>query len=409
MRKGHVARLLLLSLFTASLALAAGPTRPPCGLSATGGPEGPALKPQDVCSTVTPQKGPITNPAVQAPDQFAWKRFAELNAPAGNNQVKWQTFANQADLYVANPNPNKPPTYPGPEKTHQLRIAPSRQRLLARGLDLLSAHQPESTECSSASVQEEVRLNRDVFNFVVGSKLWYVEGQVAAFNQGTTVNFPTTALEVKANWKPITANEKSAYLWAEGSNHQLYGLVAMHVLSKDVPNWFWATFEHKSNPCYGKYLAPQDNFGFPNGASKPSAGLLALFKKYGVNAKVFSNYRLDGAMVDFTDSEGAPIILGNSITEDGFQTTASCVTCHSRSTAGPNTKSFGQGRLSVFDPAVVYNKQPQSFNGTPDPGWFWNFTAKPPTANYIQLDFVWSLACANAIGSTQQQCPAPPV
>ncbi len=404
MRKARVARLiLLLLLLTASLALAAGPTRPPCGLSATSSPEGPALKPQDVCAQVTTQNGPITNPAVQAPDQFAWQRFAELSAPAGGNQVKWQTFANQADLYVANPDPKKPPTYPGPEKTRQLRIAPGRQRLLARGLDLVSAHTEASNPCMPAGVLEEVRLNKDVFNFVVAKKLWYVEGQVAAFNQGMTVNFPTPALEVKANWKPISESEKSAFLWAKGSNGKLYGLVAMHVLSKDVPNWFWATFEHKSNPCYGKYLAPQDNYGFPNGSSTPSAGLAALFKKYGVNAAVFSNYRLDGAMVDFTDSEGSPIILGNSITENGFQTTASCITCHARSTAGPNTKSFGTGRLSVFD------KANQSYNGTPDPGWFWNFSAKPPAAQYIQLDFVWSLACANAIGSSQQQCPAPPV
>jgi hypothetical protein len=404
MRKAHVARLtILLPFLTASLVLAAGPTRPPCGLSASAGPEGPALKPQDVCATVTPQKGPITNLAVQAPDQFAWQRFAELSAPAGPNQVRWQTFANQADLYVANPNPAKPPMYPAAEKTQQLRLAPGRQRLLARGLDLMSAHQEESNACMPAGVLEEVRLNKDVFGFVVANKLWYTEGQVDAFNKGMTVNFPTTALEVKANWKPITEAEKASYLWAKGTNGKLYGLVAMHLLSKDVPNWFWATFEHKSNPCYGKYLAPQDNFGFPKGASAPSPALMALFKKYGVNAAVFSNYRLDGAMVDFTDSEGAPIILGNSITENGFQTTASCITCHSRATAGPNTKSFGQGRLSVFD------KTGQSYNGTPDPNWFWNFTAKPPAALFLQLDFGWSLACANPIGSPQQQCPAPPV
>jgi hypothetical protein len=403
MRKALVARLLLpILLLAASLAFAAGPTRPPCGLSATAGPEGPALYPQDVCATVTPQKGPITNPAVQAPDQFAWQRFLELNAPAAAaGQVQWQTFANQADLYVANPNPQKPPPYPGLDKTKQLRIAPGRQRLLAHNLDLISSHKEATNPCLPAGTLEEVRMNKDVFNFVVGNKLWYVEGQIEAFNKGMTINFPTASLEVKANWRPITAAEAPSYLSAKGSNGQLFGLIAMHVLSKDVPNWFWATFEHKSNPCYGKYLAPQDNFGFPNGGTA-SPALVAMFKKYGVNP-VFLNYRLDGAMVDFTDSEGAPIILGNSITENTFQTTASCITCHARATVSPSTKSFGQGRLSVFNP------NSQSYNGTPNPSWFWNFSAKPPTANYLQLDFVWSLACANPIGSPTQQCPAPPV
>lgn len=404
MRKAHTARLIFLPLLvTASIASAAGPTRPPCGLSPNAGPEGPALKPQDVCATVITQKGPITNPAAQTPSELAWQHFSELSAPAGNNQVKWQTFANQADLYVAKPDPKNPPPYPGTDKLRQLRIAPGRQRLLARGLDLMSAHQEASNACMPAGVLEEVRLNKDVFNFVVANHLWYVEGQVDAFNKGMVVNFPTTALEVKANWRPITEKEKPSYLWAKASNGTLYGLIAMHLLSKDVPNWFWATFEHKSNPCYGKYLAPQDNFGFAPGATIPSPGLMAMFNKYGVNKSVFANYRLDGAMVDFTDSEGAPIILGNSITENGFQTTASCITCHARSTAGPNTKNFGSGRLSVFD------KTGQSYNGTPDINWFWNFGVKPPAAQFIQLDFVWSLACANAIGSPQQQCPAPAV
>ena len=27
-----------------------------------------------------------------------------------------------------------------------------------------------------------------------------------------------------------------------------YALVSMHVISKQVPNWTWATFEHRFNP-----------------------------------------------------------------------------------------------------------------------------------------------------------------
>ena len=67
-------------------------------------------------------------------------------------------------------------------------------------------------------------------------------------------------MEVKANWKlvseipPFTNEQGDA-----GEVPQLYHVntggtasnmpsVAMHVICKAVPNWTWATFEHKFNP-----------------------------------------------------------------------------------------------------------------------------------------------------------------
>jgi hypothetical protein len=100
------------------------------------------------------------------------------------------------------------------------------------------------------------------------------------------------------------------------------------------------------------------------------------------------NYRLDGAQIDFTDATGRPILLGNSITEDGFVATSSCITCHARSTIGPRIAGQAKAnRLSVFkstSPLI-------SDNGAPDPTWYYVDPRKPATRKYLQLDFLWSL------------------
>jgi hypothetical protein len=415
---------LVLVAATSVAVAAAAPATPPCGSTTEGGPEGPPLGEEDVCATVVPQVGDLTNPAVQDPDRFAWKLFSEINAPAGpgpggSPAVVWQTWANQADVYVANPNPDDPPQWDAVANRHQepLRLKPfTHQHRLGDILTLQAAHEradaknPCNPAPTSDQLLEEVRMNRDTVDYIGENRLWYIEGQIEAFETGFTVSFPTGSREVKANWIPIAAADKARFHWTSSPSGQLYGLVALHVLSKDLPNWFWATFEHAANPCWGKYLAPQDDFGFPDG-SKITPQLEAMFREYGLDPALWSQYRLDGAQVDFTDSTGRPILLGNSLTELGFQTTASCMTCHSRSTVAADTSGPQTGRLSVFDNNNVWQGQAQSFHGTPNPSWFWSFAGSTPTRKYLQLDFVWSLFCANAIGSTQQQqfCPAPAV
>lgn len=197
---------------------------------------------------------------------------------------------------------------------------------------------------------------------------------------------------------PIAAGQKGEFVTAVDSKGQQWGLVAFHIVSKEVPDWIWATFEHASNPCYSKYLQAQDRFGL-TADGKVSPQLIALFEMYGLDVGVYSNYRLDGAQVNFTDPAGRPIILGNSVTEFSFQTTASCMTCHARATADQT----GAGHLSVF------NQHGQSDHGTPDPSWYFS-SFDPLKRSYLPLDFLWSVAfCPNEIGSTTQNCSLPPV
>lgn len=194
--------------------------------------------------------------------------------------------------------------------------------------------------------------------------MYYDEGEAARFKSGKAVNFPATAREVKANWLPQSVAEQafghkvdpSSYVNVQDSHGNTWLLVAMHIVSKEIPIWVWATFEHKNNPCYGKYLPAQDSFGLSKDG-KVSPALLGLMKEAGLDPKPWANYRLEGAEVTFTDTTGRPIILGNSVTEYGFHSTASCTTCHARST----TDSTGSGLLSVFD------SNNQSLHGTPDP------------------------------------------
>lgn len=129
-------------------------------------PEGPAFNPENVCTENTIHVGPITNPAMQDPEKFAKQIFPELNSPAipGSTQVLWRTWPEQAEVFVANPNPNNPPQWPdisGLDKPH--RVRPSLQ------LQLREAE--ESIACDPGS-SEEVRINRAAFDYIIENDLW---------------------------------------------------------------------------------------------------------------------------------------------------------------------------------------------------------------------------------------------
>jgi hypothetical protein len=99
-------------------------------------------------------------------------------------------------------------------------------------------------------------------------------------------------------------------------------------------------------------------------------------------APEFSNYRLDGAQIDFTTSSGAPTYLGNSIIEGEnvgmTYNTASCVTCHSVS----SIKNNGTDGITVL--ASMTNSPVGPKYTVP--------------AGSIARDFVWSMGLA---------CPVP--
>ena len=83
-----------------------------------------------------------------------------------------------------------------------------------------------------------------------------------------------------------------------------FGLVGLHIITKDIPNWFWTTFEHVDNP--------QANIGNLDRHSPPGQGYPPE-----VEGTVWRFYRLRGMQVDFVTSVGRPTILGNNINAEG--------------------------------------------------------------------------------------------
>lgn len=363
------------------------------------------------------------DPAVplNQPDRYAWQLFVEVNArgeqttfrtPDGRtlttNSALWETWADDPETFPANPDPADPPRWPDArmkqivEKAkggpHPHDAAGIRDGLIDFGV----------------TGSEEVRRNRATFDYVVANGLWYQEGIAKFFASGNVVDFPVDSIEVKGNWVPITEADKPNYHWNYDAAGKLYGLVAMHITSKAIPNWFWATFEWTGNAGRCDFIGCRDCFGYspavvpsntkdvgavyPPGTMNPA--LAALFEQGGLTGAwgaEWRNYRLKGSQTDFTDPSGVPLLVGNSVTEGGFVQTASCMTCHARAAVDSNGRSafplFGEK-----EPLPLQTESPQQFqtefttyNGAPDPNWFWQFTGQGTRKVNMQTDFVWAI------------------
>jgi len=216
-------------------------------------------------------------------------------------------------------------------------------------------------------------------------------------------------------------------------------LVSFHVSSKDIPNWVWLTFEHINNPGRCDYTGCNDSYGFaspddvPEGAadnftsphvmsddlpiaspifdpggtyaSGPiSAGLKGVLDGLDIGTteardptmpsasdRAWRSYRLKGSQVDFVQSTGHRILLGNSVTEGGFMMSSSCMSCHARAHVGPDGKP---SVLGVFENTVDTIGYGEGSLGTPNPAWFIS-SQQPPALEALQTDFVWGFFFAN--------------
>jgi len=235
-------------------------------------------------------------------------------------------------------------------------------------------------------------------------------------------------------------------------------LLSFHISSKDVPNWFWATFEHVANPGRCDWLGCNDSFGYrvtgkldargdidtlqgpsptylpPHqlrdvdgssvGAfalSRPYVGrdtitpaLDALFRSLDIGTAADANtagrptardrawrsYRLKGSQTDFVTSTGRPTRLGNSVTEAGFVNNASCISCHSRAAIDRE----GAPALDIFVDDLSYAGIPRSHSGPPNAAWFYvngyygvNDEREAPAVRAVPADFVFGLRNACSI------------
>ena len=65
---------------------------------------------------------------------------------------------------------------------------------------------------------------------------------------------------------PYTDNNGT--IWKKGR----YWLIALHISSKDTPNWVWATFEHVANPGRCDFTGCNDSYGYSSADSDIGAG-----------------------------------------------------------------------------------------------------------------------------------------
>jgi hypothetical protein len=166
---------------------------------------------------------------------------------------------------------------------------------------------------------------------------------------------PTESIALKGDLIPLPAlqrwipqlvdigNIKKLYYTVTVKNIE-YALVAMHVSSRQNPNWVWGTFEHQMNPGRCDAIGCFDSFGAQIPAVAPNKK--AFNTQYGsclktpqlktmmTNANlspVWENYCLKSTEVDFVAADGTPYALGNSVIEgivgNGTVAASSCITC----------------------------------------------------------------------------------
>ena len=210
----------------------------------------------------------------------------------------------------------------------------------------------------------ESRMNRATYDFILQHGIYSREGLMRyadAYLKGNKplLSFPVESMEVKAAWIELTpeqiANGEDRTFYLAAWNGKTYGLTALHIITKDLPNWFWCTFHHKSAPETG--AETPDTYGQPSQLA----------------GTVWENYELGGTQIDFINSIGQPTLLSDPYIEAGFEQT-SCITCHSRATVGPNPNVNPLG--SSLDV------------GVPNPDWFMGSSGDQIL---MQTDFLWSL------------------
>lgn len=465
----------------------------------------------------------ISNPSMSCPDAFAWKIFTEAVRGEFWSRwttdvqmwptAPWpvcepgQTENCCSTVEVSNnPDPEHCPVRPDPAlgmpahtphepgKAHQVSMedAAKTDRDGDGSIDWDDVPPELKTAVIGAEQVELVYHNRPMTDYIFANGLYHTDGLgrvfqtragvmehyapyngVAGTGPLSQIDLPIRSLMLKANLLDIRKAkelgidlEKNAdYITLDlpkGGNTPetgTYILLSFHISSKDLPNWFWTTFEHVDNQGRCDWIGCNDSFGYvarvsegptarddlpepadnyvsPNqlemadGAvvafdlartydadSEMRDGLAAVFKTLGIGTgaanesgtprpadPAWRNYRLKGSQTNFVTPTGRPTQLGNSVTEAGFTNSSSCISCHARASATEK----GLPNLSIFVSDLSDAGLPKSTNGVPAPSWFTTSAyygvgdqVLAPGLVAVQTDFVWGFrnACPIEVGA----------
>ena len=359
-----------------------------------------------------------TGMALFEPDCYAWRLFVSLNWPSRQGQcgpdpakalgadgeTVWEKWIPKQDVFL--PGAQKPPSWESHCRTIVAvkALAPSAQLAAARA-EIVDSAGPKIAFVPprgdmSDTADEEVRMNRHALEFITSQRLYSLDEQVRLAAAGVkTIEFPLPAKEIKAHWiKLEDPADHARYHTGVDSDGTVFGLVAWHVTTKDLPRWFWATFEHIDNESRWPEQFPR---GFAGWSERPidrfacegkAPNCAAIPAGIGLEGTKWENYRLKATQIDWVDSFGEPTIAVNSKIEGGFiQSQSSCISCHALAMIGekpitvpfriinPDIPPDSQGRSANFIGVVGAGERRPRRNDV-DSNW-----------NFLQLDFVWSL------------------
>ena len=212
--------------------------------------------------------------AINSPDEYAWRLFVALNWPAKSLQrtaddtkqlgdpgrTVWESWrlvsGKGGDVYL------KDASRPADWATAPLDpycSTTARERFFQQNAILQPAEVRFDVD-SSTKMQDEVRMNAGTFEFIQANGLYALAAQQKLFSEGIRdIVFPATAKEIKAEWRIIDPKDASRYHTCSFDG-VLYGLTSIHIISKDLPDWFWATFEHIDNKTLGESGNPPEGY-----------------------------------------------------------------------------------------------------------------------------------------------------
>jgi hypothetical protein len=380
--------------------------------------EGPVKKPRT--QAIPGGRIEDTALAINNPDEFAWHLFLGLNRQAllgkagvpdpkfptiraydRDRPVVWETWAlasggRAGPVYVP---PNRSEVYKDrgekpvpwdelPRRTPQPKVF---EPYPGKGLDFFL--KVDRGPGKFDPVEDggkggvEVRMNRHTYNYVRDKTLYNIEGLEEKFRQGKELAFPQAAKEVKARWVRIQESDKSRYHWrtvkTKSGSEQLWGLTSLHIITRDLPNWFWCDFEHVDFERYAEQYS-QD---------KTTRGINPPAGRNGVRRETrgtrWETMRLRGTQISFVDSHGRPTILANTQIEHGFQQKSSCMTCHSRAAVGLRSArpSLPGWQANIMPLNLAIRPELDEPVGAPNPRWFIN---EYNERRYLQTHFLWS-------------------
>ncbi|NTX16050.1 hypothetical protein HUA76_35295 [Myxococcus sp. CA056] len=372
-------------------------------------------------------------------DVYSWNTFIALNWPAttsacapntqvsiltGQGPTVWETYPEDTDIFV--PPGSKPGAWctfntPAALETKLRRLTKLTEAgrleavnsnvdkllvsdskasaiVIERFPDIKQAVGGPLTDQNGRFVRYEKRLNQDEYNYLITNNLWNAAGQTSAtisFPTGPTQNpgpcngkpcGPVGAMEVKAAWKVLSAQEvagKRFYMrkaWvlndesgapSPGANPVTVGLVGLHIIHKTASQakWFWSTFEQVDNTtssffnphCTTNCQPNQQTATQPYTELAPDGGplnapvqvtrttpiqadpSLNAYYRGLLKGSVWANYQLISTQWATGGApQGTPPVLANTTMETFIQPTASCMGCHSNApkASGSGTADF---------------------------------------------------------------------